>query len=158
MHRAVHLARKLEDKKSQLLVTTFTTNLSVTIKHYIQQLAPDVCDRIEVTNLHALARTLCSRSGWKGRIADDSEIDQIWDDVWLSMSDELPFPREELQQEYELVIDPNGIDSEESYLTTVRSGQAPHQPTPKASGVANISLFSTGAKEAQFTYVRRCNS
>jgi hypothetical protein len=27
----------------------------------------DVADRIEVTHLHALARTICFRSGWRGR-------------------------------------------------------------------------------------------
>jgi superfamily I DNA/RNA helicase len=124
MHRAVHLARSVEDSKARVLVTTFTTNLSVTIKHYIQDLAADVADRIEVTNLHALARTICSRSGWKGRIAEDEDLDSIWEDVWLDPSlGELPMPKEELRREYDLVIDPNGIDNEDTYLTTVRSGR-----------------------------------
>jgi superfamily I DNA/RNA helicase len=82
MHRAVHLARGLADPRARVLVTTFTTNLSVTIKHYLQRLAPDVTERIEVTNLHALARTICSRSGWKGRIAEDDDLAQIWEEVW----------------------------------------------------------------------------
>ena len=124
MHRAVHLARQLEDPADRVLVTTYTTNLSVTIKALIQRLAPDAFDRIEVTNLHALARTICSRAGWKnGRIAEDEDIEQIWTDVWLSHSDELPMSKDELQREYQSVIDPNGIDEEESYLTTVRSGR-----------------------------------
>mgnify|MGYP006276565065 CR=1 FL=1 len=123
MHRAVHLARQLEDNAASVLVTTFTTNLSVTIKHHIQRLAPDVANRIEVTNLHALARTICNRSGWKGRIAEDEELTQIWAEVWLGYSDEIPLSKEEMQQEYELVIDPNGIDDEEKYLGTVRSGR-----------------------------------
>lgn len=123
MHRAVHLARLLDDKAARVLVTTFTTNLSVTIKHHIQRLAPDVAQRIEVTNLHALARTICNRSGWKGRIAEDEELTQIWADVWVGYSDELPLSKEEMRLEYELVIDPNGIDDEETYLGTVRSGR-----------------------------------
>jgi mRNA-degrading endonuclease RelE of RelBE toxin-antitoxin system len=124
MHRAVHLARRLENPKDRVLVTTFTTNLSVTIKHQIQSLAPSVADRIEVTNLHALARTICSRSGWKGRIAEDEDLQTIWDDVWMipDLSD-LPMTKEELRKEYELVIDPNGIDNEDTYLTTIRSGR-----------------------------------
>ena len=79
MHRAVHLARGLEDAHARGLITTFTTNLSITIKHLIQRLAPDVADRIEVTNLHALARTICSRCGWKGRIACRSQRSHEWD-------------------------------------------------------------------------------
>lgn len=124
MHRAVHLARGLDDPKARVLVTTFTTNLSVTIQHYLKRLAPDVAGRIEVTNLHALARTICSRSGWKGRIAEDDEMGQIWAEVWLDPSlGALPMSRDDLQLEYELVIDANGIDDEETYLTTVRSGR-----------------------------------
>ena len=123
MHRAVHLARQFEDNAARVLVTTFTTNLSVTIKHHIQRLAPDVAHRIEVTNLHALARTICNRSGWKGRIAEDEELAQIWAEVWVGYSDELPLSKEEMRLEYELVIDPNGIDDEETYLGTVRSGR-----------------------------------
>ena len=53
MHRAVHLARGLE-AGGRVLVSTFTTNLSVTIKHHLQRLAADVAEKIEVTNLHAL--------------------------------------------------------------------------------------------------------
>lgn len=124
MHRAVHLAKRLENAKDRVLVTTFTTNLSLTIKHQIQSLAPSVADRTDVTNLHALARTICSRSGWKGRIAEDEDIQLIWDDVWMDPDlGELPMTKDELRKEYDLVIDPNGIDTEDAYLTTVRSGR-----------------------------------
>ncbi len=123
MHRATHLASKLEDAKARVLVTTFTTNLSITIRHHIQRLNPDVADRIEVTNLHALARTICSRAGWKGRIAEAEDLEQIWDEIWLSHSDELPLSKDELRNEFELLIDPNGINDEEVYLSAVRSGR-----------------------------------
>lgn len=121
MHRAAHLARALTDPDARVLVTTYTTNLSVTIKHFIERLAPDVAGRIDVTNLHALARAICSGAGWKGRIAEDDEIALIWNEVWLGHSEALPLSKEELQREYELVIAPNGIDEEEVYLTTIRS-------------------------------------
>ena len=124
MHRAVYLAKRLEDPKARLLVTTFTTNLSVTLKHHIEKLAPAVADRIEVTNLHALARTICARSGWKGRIATDEDIQDVWDEVWQNPTlTDLPMTRQELQDEYRLVIDANGIEEEDAYLTTVRSGR-----------------------------------
>jgi hypothetical protein len=123
MHRAVRLARGVR-VGDRVLVTTFTTNLSVTIKHQLQRLAPDVVEKIEVTNLHALARTICGRSGWKGRIAEEEEISQIWEEVWLGQSlAELPMPNEEIRREYDQIIDANGVDDEENYLTTVRSGR-----------------------------------
>ena len=41
--------------------------------------------------------------------------------------DELPMPKEELRREYDLVIDPNGIDNEDTYLTTVEIGTSADQ-------------------------------
>jgi superfamily I DNA/RNA helicase len=124
MHRAVYLAREIENPKDQVLFTTFTTNLSISIKNMIGRLGPDVADSIEVTNLHALARTICLRAGWKGRIAKEEDFVDIWEDIWLDPGiGELPMSKDELKDEYSLVIDPNGIDEEESYLTTVRSGR-----------------------------------
>lgn len=124
MHRAVYLARKIKEPKDQVLFTTFTTNLSVTIKNLIQRLDPGVADRIEVTNLHALARTICLRAGWRGRIAQEEDLEEVWKEVWLDPNlPELPMPEEEMKNEYERVIDANGIDEEEVYLTTVRSGR-----------------------------------
>ncbi len=124
MHRAVHLASKLTDPKDRVLVTTFTTNLSITIKSNIQNLAPEASKRIEVTNLHALARTICRRSGWNGRIATEEECEDIWNEVWMNTAlGELPMSKEELKKEYQLVIDPNGIENEDAYITTIRTGR-----------------------------------
>ena len=147
MHRAVHLARRLENESERLLVTTFTTNLSVTIKHHMQRLAPDVAGRIEVTNLHALARTICNRAGWKGRIAEDEELAQIWAEVWLSYSEELPLSKEEMQLEYELVIDPNGLDDEETYLGTVRSGRPRISRKQRKAAWPVFRAFQRGLKK-----------
>ena len=124
MHRAVYLANQLQYPKDNVLVTTFTTNLSITLKDHIRKLDSRASEKIEVTNLHALARTICTRSGWKGRIGDDADYDAIWESIWMNPArDDLPMSREELKKEYELVIDANGIDDEETYLTTVRSGR-----------------------------------
>lgn len=126
MHRAVHLARKLKESglNEKILLTTFTTNLSIALKGHIQRLGLEVAEGIEVTNLHALARTICLRSGWKGQLAQDSEKEKIWQEV---LSDpavgELPFPVDEVKKEYFQVVDSNGITDEDAYLTTVRSGR-----------------------------------
>ncbi len=124
VHRAVHLAKRLAHAADRILLTTFTTNLSVTLKGFIKKLDPNVADHVEVTNLHALARTICNRAGWKGRIASDEELDDIWQEVWADVSlGELPMPKDDLIAEYTRIIDPNGVDNEDAYLTTVRSGR-----------------------------------
>ena len=84
----------------------------------------DASEKIQVTNLYALSRTICNRTGWQGRIATEEEVDDIWKCVWNEPSiNELPITRDELKEEFRLVIEPNGIDTEDEYLTTVRSGR-----------------------------------
>ena len=61
---------------------------------------PTVADRIEVTNLHALARTICFRSGWKGKIAGDEERRAAWDEVREDGSlEKPPMAWEEMEKE-----------------------------------------------------------
>ncbi|MDA0672131.1 MAG: AAA family ATPase [Cyanobacteria bacterium] len=124
MHRAVHLAQTLENPRATLLLVTFSTNLAITLKGAIQRLNPTVADRIEVTHLNQLARSICQRGGWKGQIASLEEQLEIWHDVWNQPDIiDLPLSKQELQEEFTLVIDANGIDTEEEYLTTVRTGR-----------------------------------
>ena len=122
MHRAVHLANKLVDPKDKILVTTFTTNLSITIEQLIKKLSPAASKRIEVTNLHQLARTICLRSDWRGRIADDQDQDELWAAV-LPGAEIGEFESGFVKDEYDSVIDAMGIESEEEYLTVVRTGR-----------------------------------
>ena len=128
MHRAVYLASRLTDPNARVLVTTFTTNLSVTIKGLIQRLAeqkcPQAANKIEVTNLHALARTICTRGGWRGKMASSSVMDEIWQEFLTpALAVKTEFTADFVREEYEEVIDPMGITSEDDYLTAVRTGR-----------------------------------
>jgi mRNA-degrading endonuclease RelE of RelBE toxin-antitoxin system len=123
MHRAAWLAEHLEPKE-RLLVTTYTTNLSVTIKSLLEQLAPKVQARLEVTNLHQLARTIAFRCGWRGKIAEDADLAAIWNQVLARESHAgLGLERDFVIAEFDDIVDRMGLDSEEAYLTTVRSGR-----------------------------------
>lgn len=122
LHRAVWLSQKSQHK-AKLLVTTFTTNLSVTLERHIEKLDSVAAKQIEVVNLHALARTICQRSGWTGRIADSEAMDQLWKDALADLADPLPLANDEMRLEFEQIVDPNGISNEDNYLTTVRSGR-----------------------------------
>ena len=122
MHRAVWLAKQLGDKE-KVLVTTYTTNLAVTIKALIEDMAPELSRHIDVTNLHQLARTICQRGGATGRVAEDSDKDAIWSQVFDSVTDENEFDQKFIRDEYEQIIDRMGLDNEEDYLTTVRTGR-----------------------------------
>lgn len=123
MHRAAWLGKRLESKE-RILVTTYTTNLSVTIKSLLERLAPRVQAQIEVTNLHQLARTIAFRCGWRGKVAEDSDLASIWSQVLTRAGHaELGLDKELIITEFEQIVDRMGLDSEEAYLTTVRSGR-----------------------------------
>jgi mRNA-degrading endonuclease RelE of RelBE toxin-antitoxin system len=150
MHRAVHLAKKLKKNEllGKVLLTTFTTNLSIALKGQILRLGPDVADRIEITNLHALARTICLRSGWKGQIAQQSDMEEVWDEVFLDPSvGELPFSLAEMKNEYLQVVDANGITDEDAYLTTVRSGRPRISRKQRKAAWAVFRSFQRGLKK-----------
>jgi superfamily I DNA/RNA helicase len=128
MHRAVHLAERLADEKDRVLVTTFSANLSVTIEDLIRKLSPTAAKRIEVTNLHQLARTICLRASWQGRVADEQDLNALWEAVFTERNpasvDAGAFDRPFIRQEYDEVVDAMGIDSEEEYLTAARTGRS----------------------------------
>jgi hypothetical protein len=88
----------------------------------IAKLSPGFAKRIEVTNLHQLARTICLRSDWRGRIADEQEQADLWTAV-LQSADLGEFGLDFVKDEYQSVIDTMGIDTEEDYLTVVRTGR-----------------------------------
>ncbi len=123
MHRAAWLAKQCKDNE-KVLITTYTTNLSVTIKGLMEKLAAGFSDRIEVTNLHQLARTICFRAHWKGKIAEPDDLQSIWKQVMtLPAATEQEFSADFLREEFEQVIEPMGISTEDEYLTAVRSGR-----------------------------------
>jgi mRNA-degrading endonuclease RelE of RelBE toxin-antitoxin system len=149
MHRAVQLARKLKAATDKVLITTFTTNLSYTIRHSVEKLAPDVSNRIDVTNLHSLARTICSRAGWKGRIAEAGDLQQVWEATWPAHTEELPLSRDEMQNEYHLIVEQHGIDNEDAYLTAVRSGRPRITRKDRKAAWPVFETFNRGLKKRQ---------
>lgn len=147
LHRAVHLANLLNDPADKILITTFTTNLSITLNDYIQRMDKDAAQKIEVTNLHALARTICWHSGWKGKIGEKTDYDAIWNQIQLSLTGELPILFEEIIKEYWLIVDANGVYNEDAYLTTVRSGRPRLSRKQKKTIWPILKAFQTELKK-----------
>lgn len=122
IHRAIHLARTYPNHK--LLLTTFTTTMAVSIRHLLDRIDPVLAGRIDVTHLHTLSRTICSRVGWTGRIAAPEDIRRVWDlDVFPGCARDLPLIPDEIRREFDELIDPNGIVEEDAYLTVLRPGR-----------------------------------
>ncbi|MBF0233004.1 MAG: ATP-dependent helicase [Desulfamplus sp.] len=146
LHRAVHLANQLQDLNDKVLITTFTTNLSITLSDYIERMDKEAAKKIEVTNLHALARTICLHSGWKGKVGAKSDYDAIWKEIRLSLTGEIPVQMEEIIDEYWLVVDVNGIYCEDGYLSAVRTGRPRFSRKQKKSIWPVLKKFQTEMK------------
>jgi hypothetical protein len=147
LHRAVHLAKELKDPADKVLITTFTTNLSITLSDYINRMDKEAAKRIEVTNLHALARTICWHSGWKGKIGEKSDYKAIWDQILISVTNEIPVPFDEIINEYWEVVDANGVYNEDAYLTTIRSGRPRFSRKQKKTIWPILKEFQTELKK-----------
>ncbi|SLM31712.1 Superfamily I DNA and RNA helicase [Desulfamplus magnetovallimortis] len=147
LHRAVHLANQLEDPNDKILITTFTTNLSITLSDYIYRMDKEAAKKIEVTNLHALARTICLHSGWKGKIGAKSDYDAIWQEIQRSLTGEIPVQMEEIIDEYWLVVDVNGIYCEDDYLSAVRTGRPRFSRKQKKAIWPVLKKFQTEMKK-----------
>jgi superfamily I DNA/RNA helicase len=106
------------------LFSTFTINLAYNIRKQLADLDAQAAERIRVVHLNGLARKICQEAGWQGSVKLLSDLEDVWADVFEQ--DGLPkveFSKEEICREYSLVIDPAGIEDEDSYLTTIRSAR-----------------------------------
>ena len=127
MHRAIHLANTLENSKDKILITTFTTNLAITIQKQLKQLNASLAERIDVIDLYSMARSTCRRAGFKGNMGDadnEEELSNLWAQVWADKELGIaPLGHEEMIAEFNEIIEPNGLIEEDDYLTIVRPGR-----------------------------------
>lgn len=123
VHRARHLAREIAPGK-KVLVTTYTTNLATDIGGMLEALCPNEMDRIEVTNLHAWARSLLQARGVKVKttMEDEKAADAGWQDAYSADKDSV-FPLAFYQDEWTEVVQAQGILSGDDYLRARRAGR-----------------------------------
>lgn len=122
MHRAVWLARQLKPGE-KVLITTFTTNLAVTINALVKDMAPELVNQIEVINLHKLAHDICKRAGIGTSVITKEGVDACWEKVFIDLGHDNEFSPTFIRDEYDQIIDRMGIENEAQYLTAIRTGR-----------------------------------
>lgn len=120
MHRAAHLAKSLE-QGDRILFTTFTANLAATTRDLLRGLAGDAFDRIDVTNLHALAVRWIESFNLK--IATDDEVMSAWDQASLGLTP--TYGADFLRDEWRYAFLVKGIETQKDYLPMSRVGRSP---------------------------------
>jgi superfamily I DNA/RNA helicase len=123
MHRAKHLARDVfKGKNDRILFTTYTANLAQNVEELLSTLCPDCKDRIEVIHLHSWAARFMKGHGAGFDIAEGEDLNDCWEQAWIGV-DETAFDVGFLRQEWEHVVQANGIETLTEYLKVSRTGR-----------------------------------
>ena len=123
MHRARHLASKVfSDNKDRILFTTYTGNLAQNVEEMLSTLCPECKERIEAVHLHSWAARFMKSHGTGFDIADSEDLDACWEQAWTD-AEETAFDVGFLRQEWEQVVQANGIETVADYLKVPRTGR-----------------------------------
>ncbi|PSQ84477.1 MAG: DNA helicase [Bacteroidetes bacterium QS_7_67_15] len=123
MHRAVWLTENFfTDPYDQLLFTTFTKNLAADIEENLRLIASDeTLSRIEVRNLDAWVTGFLRDQGYEYSVDYGDRTEDLWERaLMVGPEDRSP---EFLRNEWEQVIQPDGITSESEYMRVSRIGR-----------------------------------
>ncbi|MEQ8765795.1 MAG: UvrD-helicase domain-containing protein [Planctomycetota bacterium] len=125
MHRANFLAsEELKGKDDRILVTTFTKNLAIDLRTNLKNLcSEEAFERLEVTHLHAWAFNLLKKAGLKRRVVMGEDRSEIFDQAISEAAEDEDFPPSFYQEEWDRVVQPQGVDSKDSYLAARRTGR-----------------------------------
>ena len=124
MHRARRLAR--DPQPGRILFTTFTRNLAADIENNLRAICtPEEMARIEVTNLDRWVARFLRRRRYRFRIVYDRGRDA--GEAWQRALDLKPpgpdFPDAFYGDEWEQVVQANGVTTADEYLRVPRTGR-----------------------------------
>lgn len=125
MHRAKYLVETVfPGRNDRILFTTFTRNLATDIHENLKTLCgPDLLSRIEVVNLDAWVSNFLKGRGYRFEPVFDEENNELWDNALALAPPESGFPRGFYRQEWDEVIQPQGLGTLEEYLRVPRLGR-----------------------------------
>jgi len=122
MHRARWLARNAP-QRGRILFTTFTRNLATDIENNLRAIcSPEEMRRIEVTNLDRWVTRFLQGQRYDFRIVYGRDRD-AWERALDLKSPDLGFPDAFYDDEWEQVVQANGVTSEEEYRRVSRIGR-----------------------------------
>lgn len=138
MHRAKHLAKSVfTAKNDRILFTTYTANLAQNVEEMLSTLCPECKDRIEAIHLHSWAARFMKSQGAGFDIADAEDLDDCWEQAWTG-AEEAAFDVGFLRQEWEQVVQANGIEALADYLKVPRTGRGHTLTRPQRGRVWKV--------------------
>jgi superfamily I DNA/RNA helicase/mRNA-degrading endonuclease RelE of RelBE toxin-antitoxin system len=126
MHRARRLVRNILKPGERVLVTTYTVNLAESIREHLKTMCTlDEMERIDVIHIDRFARQLVEQYQ-NVKIKNLNPKPENVKKLWIEALNANGWSQERLSfvmQEYDQVIQPNGVDTWEEYLDTPRTGR-----------------------------------
>lgn len=127
MHRARWLAQQLKNQPSKkVLFTTFTRNLAADIRGNLQRLCSrEEMAQIEVVNIDAWITEQLKRHGYDFKVVyeNDESRRRCWQYAIQQAPTELNLPDEFYAEEWQRVVQPNSVRTQEDYLKVSRLGR-----------------------------------
>jgi len=129
MHRAKWLASQLvEASNKKILFTTFTKNLAADINAHLGQICTKAeLERIEVINIDAWVGKFIRRHDYKYQVVFTNDRNpkrkKCWDYALQNMSSELSLLERFYQEEWQLVVQEQNINSFKEYIKAKRTGR-----------------------------------
>ncbi|WP_277679358.1 UvrD-helicase domain-containing protein [Gracilibacillus dipsosauri] len=127
MHRAKFLVEEVFTNTSDSIIfLTFTANLAKVINNQLDSIVPESSrKRIVVTTVHSLANRILKRYDENFQTVSSREVREQVKHAWeIAVStEELGFDESFYREEWEDVVQRNGISSEKEYLRAKRIGR-----------------------------------
>lgn len=138
MHRAKYLASNVfTEKNDRILFTTYTSNLAQNVEEMLSTLCPEFKNRIESIHLHSWAARFMKSHGTGFDIVYGEDLDDCWEKAWAG-ANETAFDVGFLRQEWEQVIQANGIETLADYLKVPRTGRGHTLTRPQRGKVWKV--------------------
>ena len=125
IHRGKWLAQNVvREKGEQVLITTFTKNLAADINANLKSICnQEDLERIEVVNLDKWVSDFLKRTGYTYTIVYREQTEPLWEQAQAIAPEDPAFPGSFYKEEWENVLQPQGITSLDEYIKASRKGR-----------------------------------
>jgi len=125
MHRTRYLLENVfTEPDDRILFTTFTRNLAADLKENLAMLLePDDMERVEVINLDRWVSNFLKQHDYNFDIDYGKRTEKLWNDALNVKPQDLDYSDPFYRDEWERVIQPNGITELKQYMRVTRYGR-----------------------------------
>ena len=122
LHRAKWLAEHYAAEGEKILFTTFTVNLAADIQENLKKIcSTDILKKIEVKSIDSWVSDFLTSRNYTSKIVFGKIIDEMWIKSFDATSP--GFNLEFIKDEWDLVVQNHGVESEKEYLRIKRPGR-----------------------------------